>query len=97
MEEATAVAAHSFEPAAQASLLARALAFWEGCKGREAFLYRTELLADMAVHVLTLLHHTHVWLLHGISFHLLDALLLLDTRAVVMSFVQRVRAHRLHR
>jgi autocrine motility factor receptor len=100
MEEAGAVTAHSFgELDAHTSLLARALALWEGWqgKGREAFLYRAELLADMAVHVLTLLHHVHVWVLHGISFHLLDALLLLDTRAVVVSFVQRVRTHRLHR
>jgi autocrine motility factor receptor len=66
-------------------------------KGREKFFYTTELLADVAVHLLTLLHHMHVWLLHGMSFHLLDAVLLLDTRMVVMSFVHRVKAHMLHR
>jgi autocrine motility factor receptor len=51
----------------------------------------------VAVHLLTLLHHLHVWVLHGLSFHLLDALLLLDTRAVVLSFLQRLQAHMVHR
>lgn len=97
MDEALAV--HTPSLLLPATLGGRAIAVWDSWqgKGRERFFYHTELFADMAVHVLTLVHHMHVWLLHGMSFHLLDALLLLDTRVVVMSFVQRVRAHMRHR
>jgi autocrine motility factor receptor len=97
MDEAVAVSVPSLHVAA--TLSGRAMAFWDSWqgKGRERFFYHTELLADVAVHLLTLLHHMHVWLLHGMSFHLLDALLLLDTRLVVMSLVTRVKAHMMHR
>lgn len=97
MDEALAVSTPSLQ--LSPALSGRAMAFWDNWQGsgRERFFYHTELLADMAVHLLTLLHHVHVWLLHGMSFHLLDALLLLDTRVVVVSFVQRVKAHLMHR
>lgn len=97
MDEAVAVSTPSLH--VPVTFSGRAMAFWDSWqgKGRERFFYRTELMADVAVHLLTLLHHLHVWLLHGMSFHLLDALLLLDTRMVVVSFVQRVKAHMLHR
>jgi autocrine motility factor receptor len=79
--------------------MGRAVAAWDAWApaGRESFFYFSELAADGAVHLLTLAHHAHVWLLHGLSFHLLDALLLLDTRAVVVSALRRVRTHKLHR
>lgn len=97
MDEALAISTPSLQ--LSATLSGRAMAFWDSWqgKGRERFFYHTELYADVAVHVLTLLHHVYVWLLHGMSFHLLDALLLLDTRVVLASFVQRVKAHMLHR
>jgi hypothetical protein len=97
MDEAVAVSALSLH--GPDTLSGRAVACWDGwqSKGREKFFYQTELLADVAVHMLTLLHHLHVWLLHGMSLHLLDALLLLDTRVVVMSLLQRIRAHMSHR
>ena len=96
MDEALAV---STPAVLTASLSGRAMAFWDSWqgKGRERFFYHSELLADVAVHLLTLLHHVYVWLLHGMSFNLLDALLLLDTRVVLTSFVQRVKAHMMHR
>ncbi|KAF8065463.1 RIN2 [Scenedesmus sp. PABB004] len=85
-------------PAPRPRLAARAAAVWEGWAGagRDAFMYRAELGADVAVHLLTLAHHGHVWLQHGLSFHLLDALLLLDTRAVLLSALRRLRAHSAH-
>ncbi len=97
MDEAVAISTPSLHLPATVS--GRAMALWDSWqgKGREKFFYTTELLADVAVHLLTLLHHLHVWLLHGMSFHLLDAVLLLDTRMVVMSFVHRVKAHMMHR
>lgn len=97
MDEAVAVSALSLD--CPDTLSGRAVACWDGwqAKGREKFFYQTELFADVAVHMLTLVHHLHVWLLHGMSFHLLDALLLLDTRVVVMSLLQRLRAHMSHR
>lgn len=97
MDEALAVSVPSLHVAA--TLSGRAIAFWDSWqgKGRERFFYHTELLADVAVHLLTLLHHAHVWLLHGMSFHLVGALLLLDARLVVMSLVTRVKAHMMHR
>lgn len=74
------------------------LSWWEQLQGssRDRFSYSLELYCDLAVQLVTLLHHTSVWLLHGFSFQLLDALLLLDIKAVVGAILLRIRGHRSH-
>lgn len=93
--EATAAATTLELPVSLVGRVFLAWESWQG-RGRDKFLYTLELSTDVAMHVLMLLHHVHVWVLHGLSFHLLDALLLLDTRAVVLSILQRLRTHKVH-
>lgn len=43
---------------------------WDlGWSGKGSFLYHAELVADVLVHGFTLAHYMHVWILHGVSFH----------------------------
>eukprot|EP00197_Chlamydomonas_leiostraca_P007948 CAMPEP_0202862562 /NCGR_PEP_ID=MMETSP1391-20130828/3557_1 /ASSEMBLY_ACC=CAM_ASM_000867 /TAXON_ID=1034604 /ORGANISM="Chlamydomonas leiostraca, Strain SAG 11-49" /LENGTH=736 /DNA_ID=CAMNT_0049542111 /DNA_START=87 /DNA_END=2294 /DNA_ORIENTATION=- len=70
--------------------LAGAAASWEG-KG--AVLYHVELVSDVLIHCLTIAHYMHVWYLHGLSFHIVDAVLLLDVRAVLGSLAKRLRGY----
>ncbi|GFR49983.1 hypothetical protein Agub_g12126 [Astrephomene gubernaculifera] len=62
-----------------------------------SLLYHVELVADVAVHLLTLAHYLHVWVLHGLSFHLIDAMLFLDMRSVLSSLLRRLRTHLAYR
>ncbi|KAG2485748.1 hypothetical protein HYH03_015557 [Edaphochlamys debaryana] len=64
-----------------------------GWSSKGSFLYHAELVADLLVHGATLAHYLHVWLLHGLSFHLIDAVLFLDMRAVMQSLLRRLRMH----
>jgi hypothetical protein len=73
------------------------LLLWDGWQGRAAFLAHAELGCELLLHTLTLLHYMHVWLLHGCALHLVDALLMLDARAVLLAAAGRVAAHRRHR
>ncbi|GLC44603.1 hypothetical protein PLESTM_001620300 [Pleodorina starrii] len=68
---------------------------WDvGCwSGKGSFLYYAELVADVLVHVVTLAHYLHVWLMRGPSLHLIDAVLFLDMRAVLLSLLRRLRSH----
>jgi hypothetical protein len=66
---------------------------WQG-HGREAFFYQADLRADLVVHALTIAHHMHVWVLHGLSCQLFDALLLLDARNVLLSALKKMRQHK---
>ena len=70
---------------------------WDGWQGRASFLAHAELGCELLLHALTLLHYLHVWLLHGCALHLVDALLMLDARAVLLAAASRVAAHRRHR
>ncbi|KAG2425435.1 hypothetical protein HXX76_013646 [Chlamydomonas incerta] len=64
-----------------------------GWSGKGSFLYYVELVADVLMHGVTLAHYMHVWFLHGLSFHLSDAVLFLDMRAVLLSLLRRLRSH----
>ncbi|KAF6254491.1 hypothetical protein COO60DRAFT_313810 [Scenedesmus sp. NREL 46B-D3] len=90
-----AAAATASLTAAFCSCVIAAWKHWQG-HGREAFFYRAELVADLAMHALTLAHHVHVWVLHGLSCHLYDALLLLDARNVLLSGLRKLRLHKAH-
>ncbi|EFJ45639.1 hypothetical protein VOLCADRAFT_94007 [Volvox carteri f. nagariensis] len=67
---------------------------WDlGWPGKGNFLYHAELVADVLVHAVTLAHYLHVWVMHGLSFHFIDAMLFLDMRTVLLSLLRRLRSH----
>ncbi|GAQ90106.1 E3 ubiquitin protein ligase [Klebsormidium nitens] len=59
---------------------------------RLGFLYHTNLLAEVMLQLLTLAHYVHVWCLHGIAFQLIDAVLLLNIRAILSSLMKKLSA-----
>ncbi|KAL6754419.1 hypothetical protein V8C86DRAFT_354926 [Haematococcus lacustris] len=67
---------------------------WEG-KGD--LLLHVELVADLLMHALYLLHYLHIWHLHGPSLQLVDAILLLDIRAVACAIMKRLRGYMAYR
>jgi hypothetical protein len=83
-------------PSAAAVISSRIMSAWQHWQGhgREAFFYEADLKADLAVHALTIAHHMHVWVLHGLSCQLFDALLLLDARNVLLSALKKLRQHK---
>ena len=41
---------------------------WEAWEGKGALLMHLDLVSDVLVHLMTLAHYIHVWMLHGLSF-----------------------------
>lgn len=60
-----------------------------GSKG--AFLFHTELVADIITHVLMLCHYVHLKVLNGLGIHFIDAVLLMDVRFLASALYGRVR------
>ncbi|GIL69685.1 hypothetical protein Vretifemale_512 [Volvox reticuliferus] len=80
--------------AAAAATAAHAGGGWDmGWSGKGSFQYHAELVADVLVHAVTLVHYGHVWALHGFHFHLMDAVLFLEMRGVMISLVRRLKGH----
>ncbi|XP_034710376.1 E3 ubiquitin protein ligase RIN2-like [Vitis riparia] len=48
-------------------------------------------LLDMATLLMALGHYLHIWWLHGMAFHLVDAILFLNIRALLSAIVKRVK------
>ncbi|CAL1371596.1 unnamed protein product [Linum trigynum] len=46
---------------------------------------------DMATLLMALGHYVHIWWLHGVSFHLVDAVLFLNIRALLSAIIKRVK------
>ncbi|KAE9594008.1 putative chromatin regulator PHD family [Lupinus albus] len=46
---------------------------------------------DMATFFMALGHYMYIWRLHGVAFHLVDALLFLNTRALLSAIVNRIK------
>ncbi|GLI62587.1 hypothetical protein VaNZ11_005261 [Volvox africanus] len=67
---------------------------WDlGWSGKGSFQYHAELVADVLIHAVTLVHYGHVWALHGFRFHLMDFVLFLEMRGVMLSLVRRLNGH----
>ena len=47
------------------------------------FLYYAEFTTTMTTHLLTLVHYCHVWFLHGLSFQVVDSIILLNIRSLL--------------
>ncbi|KAJ9164057.1 hypothetical protein P3X46_023674 [Hevea brasiliensis] len=48
---------------------------------------------DMATLLMALGHYVHIWWLHGVAFHLVDAVLFLNIRALISAIIKRVRGY----
>ncbi|KAJ9140004.1 hypothetical protein P3X46_030692 [Hevea brasiliensis] len=48
---------------------------------------------DMATLLMALGHYMHIWWLHGVAFHLVDAVLFLNTRALLSAIIKRVKGY----
>ncbi|CAH9139722.1 unnamed protein product [Cuscuta epithymum] len=46
---------------------------------------------DMMTLLMALAHYVHIWWLHGMSFHLMDAILFLNIRALLSAIVKRIK------
>ena len=55
---------------------------------------RTSLLPELGMQTCKLFHHVHVWYVHGLSFSVIDVLLLANTKLAFESLHRRVRTHR---
>jgi autocrine motility factor receptor len=47
----------------------------------------------MATLVMALGHYLHIWWLHGMAFHLVDAVLFLNIRALLSSILKRIKGY----
>ena len=54
-------------------------------------LYHSEFGAEVLIHGLTLAHYCHVWYLHGLSFQVVDSIILLNIRSLVGALYKRFR------
>ncbi|XP_010555618.1 PREDICTED: E3 ubiquitin protein ligase RIN2-like [Tarenaya hassleriana] len=70
------------------SMTAGSLLEWKGLLNRNL-----GFLLDMATLVMALGHYLHIWWLHGMAFHLVDAVLFLNIRALLSAILKRIRGY----
>ncbi|XP_065871327.1 E3 ubiquitin protein ligase RIN2 [Euphorbia lathyris] len=68
------------------SIAAGSLSEWKGVLIRNLGFF-----LDMATLVMALGHYMHIWWLHGVAFHLVDAVLFLNIRALLSAIIKRVK------
>ncbi|CAN1265358.1 E3 ubiquitin protein ligase RIN2 [Linum perenne] len=68
------------------SLRAGSLWEWKGTLTRNV-----GFALDMATLLMALGHYVHIWWLHGVAFHLVDAILFLNIRALLSAIIKRVK------
>lgn len=66
---------------------------WYSTK-HDTLFHRCDLLGDISQQLITLIQHISIWFLHGFGCNVLDALLMLNIRAALLSIVKRLRSHR---
>ncbi|KAJ4871043.1 E3 ubiquitin protein ligase RIN2 [Raphanus sativus] len=70
------------------SMTAGSLLEWKGLLNRNLGFF-----LDMATLVMALCHYLHIWWLHGIAFHLVDAVLFLNIRALLSAILKRIKGY----
>ncbi|XP_056853147.1 E3 ubiquitin protein ligase RIN2 isoform X2 [Raphanus sativus] len=70
------------------SMTAGSLLEWKGLLNRNLGFF-----LDMATSVMALGHYLHIWWLHGLSFHLVDAVLFLNIRALLSAILKRMKGY----
>ncbi|KAL3521422.1 hypothetical protein ACH5RR_019571 [Cinchona calisaya] len=59
---------------------------WKGILNRNLGFF-----LDMMTFLMALAHYLHIWWLHGMAFHLVDAVLFLNIRALLSAIVKRIK------
>ncbi|KAL3524161.1 hypothetical protein ACH5RR_016995 [Cinchona calisaya] len=59
---------------------------WKGILNRNLGFF-----LDMMTFLMALAHYLHIWWLHGMAFHLIDAVLFLNIRALLSAIVKRIK------
>uniref|UniRef100_A0A5B6YUK8 RING-type E3 ubiquitin transferase n=1 Tax=Davidia involucrata TaxID=16924 RepID=A0A5B6YUK8_DAVIN len=72
--------------AAVRSVTAGSLSEWKGILIRNLGFF-----LDMMTLLMALGHYVHIWWLHGMAFHLVDAVLFLNIRALLSAIVKRIK------
>ncbi|KAG7533813.1 Zinc finger RING-type [Arabidopsis thaliana x Arabidopsis arenosa] len=70
------------------SMTAGSLLEWKGLLNRNLGFF-----LDMATLVMALGHYLHIWWLHGMAFHLMDAVLFLNIRALLSAILKRIKGY----
>ncbi|EOA13128.1 hypothetical protein CARUB_v10026147mg [Capsella rubella] len=70
------------------SMTAGSLLEWKGLLNRNLGFF-----LDMATLVMALGHYFHIWWLHGMAFHLVDAVLFLNIRALLSAILKRIKGY----
>ncbi|XP_020867639.1 E3 ubiquitin protein ligase RIN3 isoform X2 [Arabidopsis lyrata subsp. lyrata] len=70
------------------SMTAGSLLEWKGLLNRNLGFF-----LDMATLVMALGHYLHIWWLHGMAFHLVDAVLFLNIRALLSAILKRIKGY----
>ncbi|KAL8520019.1 hypothetical protein ACS0TY_010817 [Phlomoides rotata] len=65
---------------------AGSLGEWKGILSRNLGFF-----LDMMTLLMALAHYLHIWWLHGMAFHLVDAVLFLNIRALLSAIVKRIK------
>ncbi|KAL6535736.1 E3 ubiquitin protein ligase rin2 [Orobanche hederae] len=65
---------------------AGSLGEWKGTLNRNLGVF-----LDMMTMLMALAHYLHIWWLHGMAFHLVDAVLFLNIRAILSAIVRRAK------
>lgn len=63
---------------------------------KSTFQYHTDFVGDVLTLVLSVLHFCHIWLQHGISFQVVDAILLLNVQSLLRALLQKLRGYVKH-
>ncbi|KAF7824853.1 E3 ubiquitin protein ligase RIN2 [Senna tora] len=69
------------------TLAAGSLMEWKG-----SLIRNLGFLLDMGTSLMSLGHYLHIWWLHGMAFHLVDAVLFLNIRALLSAIVSRIKS-----
>ncbi|XP_010442646.1 PREDICTED: E3 ubiquitin protein ligase RIN3 isoform X2 [Camelina sativa] len=70
------------------SMTAGSLLEWKGLLNRNLGFF-----LDMATLVMALGHYFHIWWLHGMAFHMVDAVLFLNIRALLSAILKRIKGY----
>ncbi|CAE6234533.1 unnamed protein product [Arabidopsis arenosa] len=70
------------------SMTAGSLLEWKGLLNRNLGFF-----LDMATLVMALGHYLYIWWLHGMAFHLMDAVLFLNIRALLSAILKRIKGY----
>eukprot|EP00741_Cyanophora_paradoxa_P002462 tig00000076_g2386.t1 len=60
-------------------------------------LFVIDVACDLGIYLLLLAHQLHVWIIHGVSLTIIDGILLIQTKSVLLSMIQRIKQYKRYR